>query len=82
MGGRGLGYRERPGLAAPSEPTVSATTISGAYGAPAAEQVTQAGPPDSSAPSGRGPASERLSAMKQAFKAQYMSTVSQRREGG
>ncbi|XP_043200369.1 ATP-dependent RNA helicase DDX42-like isoform X1 [Amphibalanus amphitrite] len=75
VGGRGLGYRERPGLAAPSEPTEpAAAPVGGTYGAPAAEQVHQAGPPDSNAPSGRGPASERLSAMKQAFKAQYMST--------
>ncbi|XP_037076122.1 ATP-dependent RNA helicase DDX42-like [Pollicipes pollicipes] len=76
VGGRGLGYRERPGLAAASEPTETTgsagSTLGGTYGAPA--EAAAAGPADASAPSGRGPASERLSAMKQAFKAQYMST--------
>lgn len=77
VGGRGLGYRERPGLAAPSEPTESAsTTLGGTYGAAAAEAAPgpEAGQADTHAPSGRGPASERLSAMKSAFKTQYMST--------
>jgi len=81
VGGRGLGYRERPGLTAASEPAQPmALTLGGTYGgsgAPAAEQGGSGGPAGeqgASAEPSRGPASERIATMKQAFRAQYMTT--------
>ncbi|KAB7500849.1 ATP-dependent RNA helicase DDX42, partial [Armadillidium nasatum] len=72
LGGRGLGYRERPGLGAPTtdeSKDKNSTTKKGYYGIGPASQAYGA----SSDPANIGPASNRLAAMKAAFHSQYKS---------
>lgn len=75
LGGRGLGYRERPGLGAQTaQATAEKTTLNtdkGLYGIGPASQAYGA----ASDPTNTGPASNRLAAMKAAFHSQYKSQV-------
>lgn len=64
VGGRGLGYRERPGLGSSDN---QANSGSGMVPSGIADLIPK--------PVRTGPGTDRLSAMKAAFRSQYMSQV-------
>ncbi|KAJ1527118.1 hypothetical protein ONE63_008653 [Megalurothrips usitatus] len=73
VGGQGLGFRERPGLGSGDggSQMKAIGPAPSAYGSLASS--SQPGPSGAGAPRGRGPGSDRLGAMRDAFRAQYMS---------
>ncbi|CAL4060096.1 unnamed protein product, partial [Meganyctiphanes norvegica] len=75
LGGRGLGFRERPGLGAPPTETVAEATAAAANSGNNSVASSNIGPATQAYGGGdtsiSGPATNRLAAMKAAFQSQY-----------
>ncbi|KAK3930300.1 ATP-dependent RNA helicase DDX42 [Frankliniella fusca] len=73
IGGQGLGFRERPGLGSGDSGSSSSGGQKKPIQAASAYGSLQTGPAPSDSQRARGPGSDRLGAMRDAFRAQYMS---------